>query len=558
MKSCLLNAAFLLLAAFPAGGRAAAAPPTKAEMSLYAGDLLAHNYPETGPGAAVLVARGETILFRAARGEADVVTHAKLRPDSIFRIGSVSKQFAAAGLLKLVEAGRVRLDDPLSRYVPDYPGGDRISVLQLLNHTSGVRNYTDLAGYMDGPIRRDLTTAEMIAAFRGEAPEFAPGSRWAYDNSGYVLVGAVIEAVTRRPWHVWLDEALFRPLGMRHTGYGADPAWAARQVKGYSWEAGKPVPAHPISMTQPHAAGALVSNVDDLLRWNRALHEGRVLRSDTYRQMITPVGKAADAGYGFGLYADKVRTFAALRHGGGIFGFASALTYVPGPDVSVVVLENDDSGGEEDSAAILSRRLAAMALGDPYPAMRPMAVDPAALTADEGVYRFGDGAARILRVADGKLTAQRDRAPRQALIPIAADDFLYPDGFSRLKLERDASGRIVAARFFANGDGGGEIGTRTADALPSAPAGILLPRAALERLVGSYAQDRFALKVYLDGATLKAQLAGQDPITLRAASPTEFDVVENGATVVFPAGDGQAAKVTVRQRGREKVLQRVP
>jgi hypothetical protein len=398
----------------------------------------------------------------------------------------------------------------------------------------------------------------MIGLFRNEAPDFAPGSRWAYSNSGYVLVGAVIEAATGRPWHVWLDEALFRPLGMRHTGYGADPAWAARQVKGYSWEGGKPVPAHAISMTQPHAAGALVSNVDDLLRWNRALHEGRVVRSATYARMIAPVGKAADAGYGFGLFAGKVRTNPALRHGGAIFGFASALTYLPGPDVSVVVLENDDSEGEGDSAAILSRRLAAMALGDPYPAARAVAADSAALAGAEGVYRFDGGATRILRVVDGKLTAQRDRAPRQALIPIAPDDFLYPDGFSRLRLERDAAGRIAAIRFFADGDGEGEVGARTGDPLPSAPIGIQLPRAALERLTGSYVKGGFSLRVYLDGEKLKAQLAGQDPINLRAASPTEFDVEENGALVVFPAGDAPAAEATIRQNGREMVLKRVP
>jgi D-alanyl-D-alanine carboxypeptidase len=558
MKRHVFGAAFLLLAAFSTTGPAAAAPPSRAEVARYAGELLERNYPEDGPGAAVLVARGDTILFRAARGEADVATHARLRPDSIFRIGSVSKQFAAAGLLKLVEAGRVRLDDPLSKYVPDYPGGDRILVLQLLNHTSGVRNYTDLAGYMDGPIRRDLTTAQMIGVFRDEAPDFAPGTRWAYDNSGYVLVGAIIEAVTGRPWYAWLEQALFRPLGMRHTGYGGNPVWAARQVKGYSWEGGKPVPAHPISMTQPHAAGALVSNVDDLLRWNRALHEGRVLRSATYTQMITPVGKAADAGYGFGLYTGKVRTNPALRHGGGIFGFVSALTYLPGPDISVVVLENDDSGGEGDSAAILSRRLAAMALGNPYPAARAVAADPAALAEAEGVYRFDGGVVRILRVVDGKLTAQRDRAPRQALIPIGPDDFLYPDGFSRLRLQRDGAGRIAAMRFFADGDGEGEAGARTADPLPSAAVAIQLPRAALERLVGSYVRGRFSLKVYLEGEKLKAQLAGQDPINLRATSPTEFDVEENGALVVFPAGDAPATEVSIRQNGREMVLKRVP
>src|SRR5688500_4956506 len=124
------------------GGRTAAPSPRDAEVARAAAELLARTYRSDAPGAAVLVARGDTVLFRAARGEADVEKDVPLRPDSVFRIGSVTKQLAAAGLLKLVEAGKVKLDDPLSKYVPDFPGGDGITVLMLLNHTSGVKDYT--------------------------------------------------------------------------------------------------------------------------------------------------------------------------------------------------------------------------------------------------------------------------------------------------------------------------------------------------------------------------------------------------------------------------------
>jgi len=389
---------------------ATAAPQSsRAEIQRSASEVLDRTYPALGPGAAVLVARGDTVLFRSARGEADIEKHVKLRPESVFRIGSVSKQFSAAGLLKLVEAGKVKLDDPLSKYVPGYPGGERITILQLLNHTSGVRNYTDIPGYMDGPVRRDLTTAQMIDVFKNEPPDFAPGSKWAYSNSGYVLVGAVIEAASGKPWYTYLDEVLFKPLGMKHTGYGGNPTFAAQQVRGYSSGAGSVAPMRPLSMTQPHAAGALLSNIDDLFIWNRALHEGRVLQSATYKQMITPAGAAAETGYGFGLFDRKMRNRDALWHGGGIFGFVSSLAYLPGPDITVVVLENDDAS---NSGYGLTRKLAAMALGEPYPEMRAVAIEPAALKAAEGVYRFGGDVTRVLRVVDGKLTAQRGSNPR--------------------------------------------------------------------------------------------------------------------------------------------------
>jgi CubicO group peptidase (beta-lactamase class C family) len=537
----------------------AAVPPSRAEVSRYARDLLTRNYRADAPGAAILVARGDRVLFRAARGEADIANHVQSRPGAIFRIGSVTKQFTAAGLLLLVEAGRVRLDDPLSRYLPDYPGGDRITLLQLLNHTAGVRDYTAIPGYVESAIRRDMTTAQMIDVFRNERPDFAPGSRWAYSNSGYVLVGAVIEAVTGEPWYSYLERVLFRPLGMRHTGYGNDPRFAARQVHGYSYDGDRVVPARLLSMTQPHAAGALVSNVDDLFRWNRALHEGRVLRSVAYRQMITPVGRAADAAnpYGFGLYNDRVRNRAVLRHGGAIFGFISALSYIPGADISVVILENDDATNGEPAGTI-ARRLAAMALGDPYPALRPVAADAAALRAAEGVYRFENDVVRVLRLVGGNLTVQRGSAPPVVLTPIAADDFLYPDGFNRLRLERDAGGGIGAIRLFPNGDGDGEAGARTNEPPPAPPVAMQLPRTALERLVGSYARGELSLRVYLGDGAPMVQMAGQDPLGLRATSATRFEVDISGAVVEFPAGDASAAEVTIRQNGRELLLRRLP
>ena len=541
-------------------GNSSPAPVSQATLARYADELLERNHRADGPGAGVLVARGDQVLFRAARGEADIDAHVPLRPDALFRIGSMSKQFAAAGLLKLVEAGKVKLDDPLSRYVADFPGGDRISVLQLLNHTSGVKSYTALPGYMDSTIRKDMTTAQLIDTFRREAPDFAPGTSWAYSNSSYVLVGAVIEAASGQPWHAYLEEVLFKPLGMHHTGYGNDPRFAARVIHGYSYDGDKVVPRRPLSMTQPHAAGALVSNVDDLLTWNRALHEGRVLRPATYAQMITPVGKAAErgAGYGFGLFRDSVRTSERIHHGGRIFGFISTLSYLPGPDITVVVLENDDSNNGPDPAATMACELAAMASGEPYPALKAIPVDLSELGAAEGVYRFAVGITRVLRLVDAHLTAQRSPRPRQILTPIASDDYLYPDGFNRIKLERDAGGRISGMRFLGNGDGVGELGVRTNDSLPAEPVAVQIPRAALERLAGTYANGGLTLKVYLDGEALKAQLPGQPPVSLRATSPTRFEVQEAEASLAFATGDSPAAEVVMRQNGRELVLKRAP
>jgi len=566
MKRRNLALAALLMArtSAPLAAQTPAAPASAspAEVARFADALLKSKYRTGAPGGVVLVARGDTVLYRGARGDADVEKNVPLRTDSLFRIGSVTKQFAAAGVLKLVEEGKVKLDDPLAKYVPGFPGGDGITVRQLLNHTAGVKDYTGIKGYMTGPlIQRDLTTAQMIDVFKDLPADFDPGTKWNYSNSGYVLVGAIIEAASGEPWHAYLERALFRPLGMTNTGYAADPKRVARQVKPYSYDKDILVPARPISLTQPHAAGSLLSTADDLLKWTRALHEGRVINSALYTQMVTPAGSAREVGYGFGIFREKLRTHPMLTHGGGIFGFISALNYVPGPDISVILLENDDQdddrrGGE--SADTAARRLAAIALGDPYPALKPVAVDAAALQAAEGTYRFDGDVTRILRVVDGKLTAQRgSRGEPAPLTPIAADDFLYPDGFNRLKLERDAGGRVIRARIFPNGDGAGDVGVRAA---PAAAASTPVTRAMLERLVGDYAHAEAGLtmKVFFEGEALLAQLAGQDPVTLRPKSPVDFETEESNASVHFPAGSAPAGEATMRQGGREITLKRVP
>jgi CubicO group peptidase (beta-lactamase class C family) len=556
LLSGALGAAF---AAPPAGAEPGPPPAEKMDVARFARDLMGRNYSASGPGAAILVARGGEVLFRGARGEADIERHVAMREATPFRIASVTKQFVAAALLKLVEIGKVGLDDPVARHLPAYPNGGAILVRQLLNHTAGVKDYTAIPGYVDREIGHEATTAQMIAAFADQPADFAPGERWSYSNSGYILIGAIIEAVTALTWHAWLERALFRPLGLRRTGYAGDPRFEAGVATGYSFDDDRVVAPHPISMSQVHAAGALVSNTKDLLRWNEALHGGRVIGPELYRAMTTPTGAAAKNGasYGFGLYVDKVRRATAFRHGGAIFGYAAQLTYLPQAEITVAVLENDDASNTPESGAIVTRRLAAVALGDPYPALKSVPVEAAALLTAEGVYRFPDDTRRALRLLDGRLTAQYGSGPRARLVPIGKDDFLYEDGFNRLILQREG-GSIVAVRFFPNGDGEGELGVRTNEPLPEAVTGMRLPRTTLDRLAGDYAGGRLTLRVFVDGEILKAQLGGQDAIELKATSATRFVVGDTGADLEFSANEGPASEAIIRQGGREMLLKRTP
>jgi CubicO group peptidase (beta-lactamase class C family) len=553
-----LVAALVAVVSVAACATQSAERASRDEVARYADELVRRTYRDGGPGAAILVARGDRIHFRGARGEADIQAHTPLRPDSVFRIGSITKQFTAAAILTLVDDGRIGLDDPLSRYLPGYPNGDRIMLRHLLNHTSGVRNFNALPGYWQG-IERDLTTSEIIDLFRDQPADFPPGESWGYSNSGYVLLGAVVEAVTGLAWHEYMEQRFFRPLGMRNTGYGHDPRFAALQVAGYTDYEGSIAPMRPMSMTQAHAAGALVSTIDDMLIWTRALHEGRILRSETYAAMTTPEGPAArdDIRYGFGGFEGAIRGERFFQHSGRIFGFISSVTYLPDRDITVVLLENDDvHDGPDDEE--LARRLVGAALGEPYPWMTPVAVDAASLEALVGVYNFDGGVTRIFRLEHGRLTSQRDAGPRRTLTPIGVDDFLYEDGFNRLRIERAAGGAVIAVRFFAQGDGDGARGVRTSVSVPPILTGLALPRAALERLPGVYANDELTVSVTLIDDALMAQIEGQDALRLLASSPTQFNVEEAGASVEFRPSNGPVTEMIIRQNGRETTLVRTP
>lgn len=532
----------LLMNAFSAS---AAKTPDVLALKDYADTLLEQSYLSDGPGAVVLVARGDEVLYRGARGLANVELGVPLAPEQVFRIGSVTKQFAAATVMKLIDQGKLSLNDPLSKFLPDYPNGDKITVLQLLNHTSGVKSYTGIPGVMAGPIRMDLSTSALIDTFKNLPVDFAPGSAWAYNNSGYVLVGAVIEAVTGESWDAAIQQLVLAPAGLNHTRLGADDVLIAGMASGYGSKGGKVIPAAYLSMTQPHAAGALVSTVDDLFHWNRALHGGQLLKPESYEQMITPTGAAKDAGYGFGIGPGTVRGRAQLSHGGGIHGFSSHLLYLPKDQISVVILQNSDDGPD---VATLAVTLAAFALGDPYPEAKAIAVEPEVLARYEGVYRIDEQNTRTLRLVDGALTSQRSGGQQLKLTPIEADVFLFDDGLTRLTIERDDDNQISGMRLFQNGEGEGQFAERTDEPLPSERAHIDLDAAQLQRVLGAYLAGPGTMTVFVDNDQLKVQLSGQPAFDLFAASPDQFFLTVVDATLEFAAGD-PAPSLTLKQGG---------
>jgi CubicO group peptidase (beta-lactamase class C family) len=441
-----------LLSLAMAASPAVAVPADDARIAAQAAHALESVATPTGPGVAVLIARGDRIIYRSARGDADIELGVPLRPDQVFRIASVTKMFTAALVLKLAEQGKLSLDDPLSRYLPDFPNAAGITLRQLLTHTAGVSDKAVLG--QPGFGRRDVDTATLVAEIARRPPAFAPGSAQSYSNAGFILLGAVIEKVTGQPWHVALHDRLLAPLGLQRTGYGIAATVIPGRVAGYTTDN----PDHQvrnaafISATIPAAAGALVSTLDDLRLWMRALTGGRVIGEASYRQMIAPVapgGVMPGHPYGMGMYVWGVRGETMIGHTGQIDGFASVLAYLPSRDITIVALGNDDNFDAQN----FGRRLAAIALGKPYPVIAGVPIPAATLDALIGAYQEGP-IVRTLTAKDGKLFAQRGGG-NVVPLQMTADGQLHfvPDELSYFVPVRDAAGAVVRLDYFNHGDG---------------------------------------------------------------------------------------------------------
>lgn len=544
---CLLLATMLVVAL-----------PAAAGASVY-DDILADAYATDAPGAAAIVVRDGEVLYRGARGMADLELGVALSADQVFRLGSITKQFTAAAILLLAERGELVLSDPIASFLPDYPTqGHTITLHHLLTHTSGVHSYTAIPGYMeDGRIRADLTTEELVDVFDDWPMDFAPGEKWSYSNSGYVLLGAVIEAVADVPYCEFLRRELFDPLGLEHTHCGEDHLVAGR-VEGYTKRNGGWNHAPWLSMTQPHAAGALLSSVDDLARWNAAFFSGELLAPESTAKMIEPVelNDGETSPYGYGLGVDTWRGEPQISHGGGIFGFATNALWLPESKVYVAVLSNLDSGADPGYVA---RRMAAEATGRPMPVRERIELPAETLATYTGVYAIDEKTTRTVTLDDGRLYTQRTGGPRIEIHPWAEDRFFYEQSFAHLVFERNDDGQVVRMLFHQDDEAEPGVAKRTGDAEPAGRATATVDPELYDLWSGTYEiEPGFNLVVTRDGDRLISQATGQPAFELHPASTTRYFVKEFEAEIEFvPGANGRAAEVVLYQSGEETHAKRV-
>lgn len=324
---------------------------------------LEERLPSDGPGLALHVVRGGETLWQGGRGMANLEWGIPIAADTIFRIGSITKQFTAAAIMLLVEDGKLDVDDELRSILPAYPNTSRrgrITVRHLLTHTSGIQNYTALP---DFDRRKDRSPQELIAVFKDRASDFEPGERFEYSNSGYVLLGAIIEALSGESYRSVLRDRILRPLSLRDTRYLFDEPIIKRRASGYGVGPKGVTNARTLSMTAPYAAGGLGSTVGDLVRWEAALRGGALVSTSSYAAMTEPgtLNDGTRTPYGFGLSLAPYRDIALIGHAGGINGFHSMLQHLPQHDITVAALSNFEQAPLEQLILTIVRRLLGLA-----------------------------------------------------------------------------------------------------------------------------------------------------------------------------------------------------
>jgi len=295
------------------------------------------------PGVSVVVVRGRDTLLSQGYGLIDLENSVPATPHSVYRIGSITKQFTSAAVMQQVEAGKVRLDDSIGTYLPSLPARwHQATVRQILNHTSGIPSYTDLGPRWMKRMGERMSPDSLVALTANDTLNFAPGTSWRYDNTGYVVLGMLVEKVTGKSYAQYLNERLFTPLGLNETMYCSNAPIIPHRAQGYGKDSTGWRNATFIDMSQPFSAGALCASALDLARWNQALGSGRVVSAASYELMTTPTGKAAPRRYGFGLASDTLAGHRIIQHGGGIPGFSTANAWFPDDSLSVTVLPNGE------------------------------------------------------------------------------------------------------------------------------------------------------------------------------------------------------------------------
>jgi len=392
--------------------------------------LLETKFKNNGPGATALVSKGGKVIYRKAFGNANLELGVPMVPENVFQIDSMTKQFTAVSILMLLEQGKLALNDDITKYIPGYPTHNKnITIHHLLTHSSGIKSYTSMRGLRE-IARKDLTPIELIDFFQNEPMDFNPGEKYKYNNSGYIILGYIIEKISGVSYAEFVETNILKKINMSSSVYGSKSKIIKNRASGYQKRSDYRNATY-ISLTLPYAAGSIMSTVDDLLKWQQAISNNTLVKAKTIKKAFTnyTLNNGTKINYGYGWNINEINGTPTLEHGGSIFGFKSMGVYIPSKDVYVVVLSNCDCNSPTTTAL----KIAALAIDNPFPdTNNAVILSSQQLEQWVGTYEYDNNVIRHFKLIDGQLYSQREGGGDFKVYPISENHFSLEDGLSEL------------------------------------------------------------------------------------------------------------------------------
>src|SRR5437764_6860860 len=387
----------------------------------------------------VLVAQNGKILLDKGYGSANLEWNIPDSPSTKFRIGSMTKQFTAAAILLLEERGKLKTDDLIKKYMPDAPAAwDKITIFNLLTHTSGIPSFTSFPDYRSTEVTQ-TTPEKLVERFRDKPLDFQPGEKWDYSNSGYVLLGYLLEKISGQTYKEFIQENIFKPLGMNDSGYDSNSAIIPHRASGYTPTPNGPVNAGYIDMSIPFSAGALYSTTADLWRWEQGLFGGKVLTTASLKKMTTPFKND----YAYGLAVRTAHGYTVIEHGGGIEGFNTQLAYDPDRKLAVIVLGNLNGGAPGEIAGELMSLLHGERVVLPSE-RKEMTVSTDVLRQYVGTYQLAPTFSIVITLEGNRLMSQATNQPALPLFPESETSFFLKAVDAQIEFTKNDKGEVTS------------------------------------------------------------------------------------------------------------------
>lgn len=304
--------------------------------------LLNEKFQSNDAGAVFLVAKGGKPIYRKAFGKANLELNVDMKPENVFQIGSMTKQFTALSILMLHEQEKLNVNDNIAKYLPHYPNGENITLHHLLTHTSGIKDYTKMKTLWS-VAKKAHSPEELVDFFKNEPVDFSPGEHFKYNNSGYALLGRIIEIVSAETYENFVEKKIFKTLGMKNSRYANDREIIKNRAYGYHYKE-QYTNRMMVSLTLPYSSGSLMSTADDMLIWQQAINNNQLVKQNTINMAFSKykLNNGEPISYGYGWHLKDINNVSIREHGGSIFGFKSMGVYIPSLNVYVIGLTNCD------------------------------------------------------------------------------------------------------------------------------------------------------------------------------------------------------------------------